>query len=50
MDKQQFVTLDDVVVVEATDSALLCCVAGREVWVPLPHVWLARDLGLDHHG
>ncbi len=40
----EFVTLQDVEVLQATDAALCCRVAGREVWVPLAQVGIADQV------
>ncbi len=39
--RTKFVTVPDVEVLQTTDAALRCRVAGREVWVPLAQAGIA---------
>ena len=45
----EFVTLPDVEVLQATESALLCRIGARDVWVPVRHVGIA-DLAVRKRG
>ncbi|MGH7342771.1 MAG: hypothetical protein ACREKH_19990 [Candidatus Rokuibacteriota bacterium] len=48
-DGDEFVAFQDVMVVRSTPPALLCSIAGREMWLPRMHIagklWCAGDRG-----